>query len=88
MTLREMWETAVFLSGKRGFGVGTIIGIVVLAVVLVTAGIPVVTDSLRGPVGPNGSDAAIFNGTVRTITDQYPIFLALVGLVVITSMLG
>lgn len=79
LKFRDAWSTAVFLSSRKGTAVGIIIGIVILSVVLVTAGIPVVTESLT---------AANLNGTTGTITDQYPTFLALLGLVAIAGVMG
>jgi E3 ubiquitin-protein ligase DOA10 len=79
MKMRDAWNAAVFLSSRKGTAVGVIIGIVILAVVLVTAGIPVVSDSLT---------SANLSGTTKTITDQYPTFLALLGLVAIAGVMG
>lgn len=79
MKMSDAWKLAQYLSSRKGAAVGTIIGIVILAVVLVTAGIPVVTDSLT---------AANLSGTTKTISDQYPVFLALLGLVAIAGVMG
>lgn len=79
MKMRDAWNAALFLSSRKGSAVSAVIGIVILAVVLVTAGIPVVSDSLA---------ASTVNGTARTIADQYPTFLALLGLVAIAGVMG
>lgn len=64
-------------TSRRGqFNIGTLIGVVVFVIVVVTVGIPVTNQAI--------TDANL-SGTTQTVVEQIPIFLAIGGLLAATA---
>lgn len=66
-----------FLPNKKGQGlIGGIIGVIVGLIMIVAVAIPVIQDTITNQA---------FTGTTKTITDLFPILLAVGGLVLVTG---
>ena len=65
------------LNGKKGNSmIGGIIGVIVGLIMIVAVAIPVIQDTITNQA---------FTGTTKTITDLFPILLAVGGLVLVTG---
>jgi len=65
------------LNGKKGQNlIGGIIGVIVGLIMIVAVAIPVIQDTITNQA---------FSGTTKTITDLFPILLAVGGLVLVTG---
>lgn len=65
-----------FLKAKKGNLVGGIIGVVVGLIMIVAVAVPVIQDTITNQA---------FTGTVKTITDLFPVLLAVGGLVLVAG---
>jgi hypothetical protein len=66
------------MIGKQGSMVGSVIGIVVVIIVIVAAAIPITQQVI---------DDQNFTGIVSTLVGLIPLFLAIVGVVIVTTMI-
>jgi hypothetical protein len=66
----------MFMKGSRKAQIGGIIGIVVGIIMIVAVAIPVVQTTITNQA---------FTGTTKTITDLFPVFLAIGGLVLVAG---
>lgn len=72
-------EEKKYVANKGAGMVGTIIGLVVAIIVLVAVAIPVSQEVI---------DAANLTGTTATVVELIPLFLGLLGLLMVAALYG
>ena len=79
MNMLDKEVSKEYTANKGVAMVSNLLGLVIFIIVLVAVAIPVTTAAI---------DAANLTGTTATVTGYIPLFLAILGLVVVAAMYG